>query len=235
MHFLSLQTLRSVVSTVHLMICQVADNTRYAGQMLLSDVDLRRALDRGHLKVTPLDPDDIQPASIDLHLANGLEMFTSFKAGSRPPYGLIDPLNLPARYTYPIAGPFALQPGEFVLGSTVEHVSLYAGCQIDMLSDSNGPALAARFEGKSSLGRLGLLTHITAGFIDPGFSGTITLELRNVAPFAILLTPGMPIGQLCVSRVSSPVERPYGSSALRSRYQHQQGTTPSHGVDQPKQ
>lgn len=205
--------------------------------MLLSDVDLRRALDRGHLKVTPLDPDDIQPASIDLHLANGLEMFTPFKAGSRPPYGLIDPLNLPARHTYPIAGPFALQPGEFVLGSTVEHVSLYAGYEYprDVICADNGPALAARFEGKSSLGRLGLLTHITAGFIDPGFSGTITLELRNVAPFAILLTPGMPIGQLCVSLVSTPVERPYGSSALRSRYQGQQGTTPSHGVDQAKQ
>jgi dCTP deaminase len=212
-------------------------STLYAGEMLLSDVDLCRALNRGHLKVTPLDPADIQPASIDLHLADGLETFTSPLSRSRSPYSLIDPLNLPGKHTYPIAGPFALQPGELVLGSTVEHVSLYAGYEApgDMLSHDTGPALAARFEGKSSLGRLGLLTHITAGFIDPGFSGTITLELRNVAPFAILLTPGMPIGQLCVSRVSSPVERPYGSPALRSRYQGQQGTTPSHGVDQGKQ
>lgn len=203
--------------------------------MLLSDVDLQRALDRGHLKVQPLNLDDIQPASIDLHLAEGLQVCTQ-GLGAPPPHALIDPLNLPDQYTYPTTGPYVLQPGEFVLGSTVEYVSLYAGYEWPgMLCDDNGPALAARFEGKSSLGRLGLLTHVTAGFIDPGFKGTITLELRNVAPFAILLTPGMPIGQLCVSLVSSPVERPYGSPQLHSRYQGQRGTTPSQGVDQPKQ
>lgn len=201
--------------------------------MLLSDVDLRRALDRGHLKISPLDPADIQPASIDLHLAADIQVCTTFP-GMKPWHKIIDPLNLPERYTAPTTAPYVLHQGQFVLGSTVEHVSLYAGYEPpgEMSSPDTGPALAARFEGKSSLGRIGLLTHITAGFIDPGFEGTITLELRNVAPFAILLTPGMPIGQLCVSQVSSPVARPYGSTELRSRYQGQRGTTPSHGVDQ---
>lgn len=207
----------------------------YAIGMLLSDVDLCHAIARGHLKVSPLDPADIQPASIDLHLAADIQVCQTFP-GMKPWHMVIDPLNLPESYTAPTTTPYVLHPGQFILGSTVEHVSLYAGYQPpgDTSSPDTGPALAARFEGKSSLGRLGLLTHITAGFIDPGFEGTITLELRNVAPFAILLTPGMPIGQLCVSQVSSPVARGYGHPELRSRYQSQQGTTPSHGVDQGK-
>ncbi|HEY3692309.1 MAG TPA: dCTP deaminase, partial [Pseudonocardiaceae bacterium] len=110
--------------------------------------------------------------------------------------------------------PFVLHPGEFVLGSTFEQITL-------------PDDLAGRLEGKSSLGRLGLLTHSTAGFIDPGFSGHITLELSNVANLPIILWPGMKIGQLCLFRLSSPAEHPYGSAGVGSRYQGQRGPTPS--------
>ena len=110
--------------------------------------------------------------------------------------------------------PFVLHPGEFVLGATYELVTL-------------GDDIAARLEGKSSLGRLGLLTHSTAGFIDPGFSGHVTLELSNTATMPILLYPGMKIGQLCFFNLSSPAEHPYGSSGLGSHYQGQRGPTPS--------
>ena len=109
--------------------------------------------------------------------------------------------------------PFVLHPGEFVLGSTLE---------LCTLPDD----LAGRLEGKSSLGRLGLLTHSTAGFIDPGFSGHITLELSNVANLPITLWPGMKIGQLCLLRLTSPAEHPYGSAQAGSKYQGQRGPTP---------
>jgi dCTP deaminase len=111
-------------------------------------------------------------------------------------------------------GPFILHPGEFVLGSTFETITL-------------GDAIAARLEGKSSLGRLGLLTHSTAGFIDPGFSGHVTLELSNVATLPIKLWPGMKIGQFCFFQLSSPSVEPYGSASYGSRYQGQRGPTPS--------
>ena len=110
--------------------------------------------------------------------------------------------------------PFVLHPGEFVLGSTLEVVTL-------------PDDVAARLEGKSSLGRLGLLTHSTAGFIDPGFSGHVTLELSNVATLPIMLWPGMKIGQLCFFQLSSPAEKPYGSAEYQSRYQGQRGPTAS--------
>ncbi|MCW2572519.1 MAG: deoxycytidine triphosphate deaminase, partial [Frankiales bacterium] len=114
----------------------------------------------------------------------------------------------------PTGEPFILHPGEFVLGSTYEVITL-------------AHDLAGRLEGKSSLGRLGLLTHSTAGFIDPGFSGHVTLELSNVATLPIKLWPGMKIGQLCVIRMTSPADNPYGSAAVGSRYQNQRGPTPS--------
>ena len=110
--------------------------------------------------------------------------------------------------------PFVLHPGEFVLGSTFELVTL-------------PDDVAARLEGKSSLGRLGLMTHSTAGFVDPGFSGHVTLELANVATLPVKLWPGMKIGQLCFFRTSSPVDNPYGSSAYANHYQGQRGPTPS--------
>lgn len=194
--------------------------------MLLSDVDLWEALSTpGDLEVSPMSKDRMQPASIEMHLGFGLESFMlPANSGYRdlPIHDVLDPLNLPEDYTTTASLPYTLQPGEFVLGSTLERVAL-------------GDSLAARVEGKSSLGRVGLAVHITAGFIDPGFRGTITLELHNVSPCALLLTPGMPIGQLCVFRTSSPAERPYGHPELRSRYQYQYGTAPSRGVDQPKQ
>ena len=120
----------------------------------------------------------------------------------------------PAWSRRPDDEPFILHPGEFVLGSTYEVISL-------------ADDLAARLEGKSSLGRLGLLTHSTAGFIDPGFSGHVTLELSNVATLPIKLWPGMKIGQVCVFQLTSPAEHPYGSSVYGSRYQGQRGPTPS--------
>jgi len=193
--------------------------------MLLSDVDLWEALSCGDLEVSPMSKDRMQPASIEMHLGNGLEIFTYPEDGGwahQPLNDVLDPLNLPARYTASVSLPYELPRNGFALASTLERVAL-------------GDNLAARVEGKSSLGRLGLGNHVTAGFIDPGFRGTVTLELHNVSPSAILLTAGMPIGQLCVFRLSSPAERPYGHPELRSRYQGQQGTTPSHGVDQPKQ
>lgn len=184
--------------------------------MLLSDVDLWDALSTGELEVSPMSRDRMQPASIEMHLADNFRAFTARRH-------VLDPLNLRMDHTYPCRnGPLTLAPGELVLGSTVERVSL-------------SPRLAGRLEGKSSLGRLGLAPHVAAGFIDPGFSGTITLELVNMAQYSIRLTPGMPIGQLCVFRMQTPAERPYGHPELRSRYQGQQGTTPSYGVDQPKQ
>ena len=133
-------------------------------------------------------------------------------------YTHIDPARAAGRADHPVEPaddePFVLHPGEFVLGSTLESVAL-------------PDDLAGRLEGKSSLGRLGLLTHSTAGFIDPGFTGHITLELSNVANLPITLWPGMKIGQLCLFRLSSPAEHPYGSAGVGSRYQGQRGPTPS--------
>src|SRR5450631_4136719 len=154
----------------------------------------------------------VQPSSIDVRLDKFFRLFDNHK------YPYIDPAEEQPDLTHLIEvardEPFILHPGEFVLGSTFEVVTL-------------PDDLAARLEGKSSLGRLGLLTHSTAGFVDPGFSGHVTLELSNVATLPIKLWPGMKIGQLCLFRTSSPVEQPYGSRAYGSRYQDQRGPTPS--------
>jgi dCTP deaminase len=180
--------------------------------MLLSDRDLRAAIKAGRLGLTPFDEAMIQPSSIDVRLDRFFRVFANHK------YTHIDPSEQQDDLTVPVepAGdePFILHPGEFVLGSTLEVISL-------------GDDLASRLEGKSSLGRLGLLTHSTAGFIDPGFSGHVTLELSNVANLPIKLYPGMKIGQICVLQLSSPSEHPYGSSIYGSRYQDQRGPTPS--------
>ena len=154
----------------------------------------------------------LQPSSIDVRLDRYFRVFQNSR------YTHIDPREQQDELTTPVEpdgdDPFVLHPGEFVLGSTFEAISL-------------PDDLAGRLEGKSSLGRLGLLTHSTAGFIDPGFSGHITLELSNVANLPITLWPGMKIGQLCLFRLSSPAERPYGSEGVGSRYQGQRGPTPS--------
>lgn len=180
--------------------------------MLLSDRDIRAEIDRGRVRIEPYDASMIQPSSIDIRLDRFFRVFENHK------YPYIDPREEQTELTRGVEvrpdEPFVLHPGEFVLGSTYEVVSL-------------PDDLAARVEGKSSLGRLGLLTHATAGFIDPGFSGHVTLELSNVATLPVMLWPGMKVGQLCFFRCSSPAEHPYGSSVYGSRYQGQRGPTPS--------
>ncbi len=180
--------------------------------MLLSDRDLRAEIESGRVCLDPYDPTLIQPSSIDLRLDRYFRVFQNHR------YAVIDPATEQDDLTEPIEPegdePFVLHPGEFVLGSTLE---------IMTLPDD----LAGRLEGKSSLGRLGLLTHSTAGFIDPGFTGHVTLELSNVATLPIKLWPGMKIGQLCLFRLTSPAEHPYGSAVYGSRYQGQRGPTPS--------
>ncbi|RTE48254.1 dCTP deaminase [Actinobaculum sp. 352] len=180
--------------------------------MLLSDRDIRSYVDAGRISVEPWDPEMIQPSSVDIHLDRFFRLFDNHK------YPVIDPAADQSGLTRLIDvdadGEFVLHPGEFVLGSTFEVVTL-------------GDDVAARLEGKSSLGRLGLLTHSTAGFIDPGFSGHVTLELSNTATMPIKLYPGMKVGQLCFFRLSFPAESPYGHGALGSRYQGQRGPTAS--------
>ncbi|MCW2535994.1 MAG: dcd [Modestobacter sp.] len=180
--------------------------------MLLSDRDIRAALDTGRLGIEPFDADMVQPSSIDVRLDRFFRVFNNAR------YTHIDPALQQDDLTTLVEPaedePFVLHPGEFVLGSTLEVVRV-------------PDDLAARLEGKSSLGRLGLLTHSTAGFVDPGFSGHITLELSNVANLPITLWPGMKIGQLCLFQLSSPAEHSYGSAVYGSRYQDQRGPTPS--------
>ena len=181
--------------------------------MLLSDRDLSKEIEAGRLVLDPYDPALLQPSSIDVRLDRYFRVFDNSK------YTHIDPSVQQDELTSLVEKnnddePFVLHPGEFVLGSTFEMVSL-------------PDDLAGRLEGKSSLGRLGLLTHSTAGFIDPGFTGHITLELSNVANLPITLWPGMKIGQLCLFRLSSAAEHPYGSAEAGSRYQGQRGPTPS--------
>ncbi|NIJ14989.1 dCTP deaminase [Saccharomonospora amisosensis] len=180
--------------------------------MLLSDRDLRKALEAGRLGVDPFDPAMVQPSSIDVRLDRFFRVFDNSK------YTHIDPKLRQDELTSLVEkdgeDAFVLHPGEFVLASTFEIVTL-------------PDDLAGRLEGKSSLGRLGLLTHSTAGFIDPGFTGHITLELSNVANLPITLWPGMKIGQLCLFQLSSAAEFPYGSARVGSRYQGQRGPTPS--------
>jgi dCTP deaminase len=154
----------------------------------------------------------VQPSSVDVRLDRFFRLFDNHK------YQHIDPAvdlpDLTRLVEVDAMESFVLHPGEFVLGATYEAVTL-------------PDDIAARLEGKSSLGRLGLLTHSTAGFIDPGFSGHVTLELSNVATLPITLWPGMKIGQLCFFRLSSPAEHPYGSDKYGSRYQGQRGPTAS--------
>ncbi len=180
--------------------------------MLLSDREIRAGLDSGRIQLDPLNRNLVQPASIDVRLDRYFRLFDNHR------YAVIDPAveqpGLTRLHTAEMGEPFVLHPGEFILGSTYEQVTL-------------GDDIAARLEGKSSLGRLGLLTHSTAGFIDPGFSGHVTLELSNTATMPIRLYPGMRVGQLCFFDLSSPAESPYGSSGIGSHYQGQRGPTPS--------
>ena len=180
--------------------------------MLLSDRDIKAVIDSGRVRLEPYDEAMVQPSSIDVRLDKYFRLFDNHK------YPFIDPAEDQPDLTRLIEvkhdEPFILHPGEFVLGSTFEVVTL-------------PDDVAARLEGKSSLGRLGLLTHSTAGFVDPGFSGHVTLELSNVATLPIKLWPGMKVGQLCFFGLSSPTENPYGSAKHGSRYQGQRGPTAS--------
>jgi dCTP deaminase len=180
--------------------------------VLLSDRDILAEIEAGRIVMDPWEEAMIQPSSIDVRLDRFFRVFDNHK------YATIDPAVDQSELTRQVETegeePFILHPGEFVLGSTYEAVTL---------PDN----IAARVEGKSSLGRLGLLTHATAGFVDPGFSGHVTLELANVATLPIKLYPGMKIGQFCFFRLTSPSDHPYGSAKYGSRYQGQRGPTPS--------
>ncbi|MEO1064290.1 MAG: dCTP deaminase [Actinomycetota bacterium] len=182
--------------------------------MILSDRTLREELAAGRIVIDPLDEANIQPSSIDVTLDHRFRVFLNHTRG------IIDVREDVSDLTEPVEvdpdGVFMLHPGEFVLGSTAEIVTV-------------PDDLVARLEGKSSLGRLGLLIHSTAGFVDAGFSGAITLELSNVATLPITLYPGMKIGQISFLRMTTPAERPYGSPGLGSKYQGQQGPTASQG------
>ncbi len=180
--------------------------------MVLSDRTIRREIAEGRIVVNPIDLADIQPASIDLHLDNRFLVFSN----SRLPYiDVREPLdNLTEPVQIDDGTPFMLHPGEFVLGGTQEHIEL-------------PDDLVARLEGKSSLGRIGLLIHSTAGFVDPGWQGRLTLELSNVARLPIALHQGMKIGQISFLRLTEPAQRRYGSPELGSKYQGQSGPTAS--------
>jgi dCTP deaminase len=179
---------------------------------VLSDRDIRWALDAGTVKIRPYDAHDLQPSSVDLHLDRRFRVFRNNR------YAFIDVRapqpDLTELLTIEDDEPFILHPGEFVLGQTHEWVEL-------------PDDLVARLEGKSSLGRLGLLIHSTAGYVDPGWKGNLTLELSNVANLPIALYSGMRIGQISFFKMSSPVDRPYGSPELGSKYQGQSEPTAS--------
>ena len=180
---------------------------------MLSDRDIRKQIDQGRISLDPFHPELVQPSSVDVCIDRYFRLFDNHK------YSVIDPSQEMPELTRLVEverdQPFVLHPGEFVLASTEEVVTL-------------PDDIAARLEGKSSLGRLGLLTHSTAGFIDPGFSGHVTLELSNMATLPITLWPGMKIGQLCFFQLSSPAAHPYGSDpSTANRYLGQRGPTAS--------
>ncbi len=180
--------------------------------MILSDRTIREQLAAGRIAIEPLDESCVQPSSVDLRLDKLFRVFLNH------PMSVIDVKRDLSDLTQEVeiaeGDAFILHPGEFVLGSTYERITL-------------PDDIVARIEGKSSLGRLGLLIHSTAGFIDAGFSGHITLELSNVANLPITLYPGMKIGQVSFLQMTTPADLPYGSKAVGSKYQGQRGPTPS--------
>ena len=180
--------------------------------MILSDVSIRKALADGRIIIEPLADDSIQPSSVDLRVDRYFRVFRN----DTTPY--IDPKEPQENLTELVEvldeGAFILHPGEFVLGSTFERVAL-------------PDDLVSRLEGKSSLGRLGLLIHSTAGFVDAGWDGHLTLELSNVANLPIAIYPGMKIGQISFFEMTTPAAEPYGSKSVGSKYQGQRGPTPS--------
>ncbi len=180
--------------------------------MILSDRSIREEIKAGRIEIEPFDDAAVQASSVDVHVDN---LFRVFHNARYPFIDVKQPMeDLTELVTVQSGEAFILHPGEFVLGSTLERVSLPED-------------IAARLEGKSSLGRLGLLTHSTAGFVDAGFQGHLTLELSNVANLPITIYPGMKIGQIAFLRLTTPADTPYGSKEAGSKYQGQRGPTPS--------
>ncbi len=179
---------------------------------VLSDHSIKEALASGHLVIDPFDEDAVQPASVDLRLDRA---FRTFRVTTRPFVDVREPVDdLTELSTIGTDEPFVIQPGAFCLGSTVETITL-------------PDDIVARVDGKSSLGRLGLLVHATAGYVDPGWTGKLTLELSNQSQMPIALYYGMRIAQISFYRLTTPVDRPYGTPGLGSKYQGQTGPTPS--------
>lgn len=180
--------------------------------MILSDRSIKEGIANGRIVMTPYDENLVQPASIDIRLDGRFRVFRNYR------YSCIDPKALQEDLTELVEvgpdEPFIVHPGEFILGNTVERIKL-------------GDDLVARLEGKSSLGRLGLIVHATAGYVDPGFEGNITLELSNVANLPIRLYPGMKVGQISFFAMSTPADRPYGHPDLGSKYKGQSAPTAS--------
>lgn len=179
--------------------------------MILSDHSIKESIAQGRIVMTPYDETLVQPASVDVRLDGRFRVFRNYK------YSCIDPKAVQQDLTELIEvgeEPFIIHPGEFILGNTVERIKL-------------GNDLVGRVEGKSSLGRLGLIIHATAGYIDPGFEGNITLELSNVANLPIRLYPGMKVGQISFFAMSTPADRPYGHPDLGSKYKGQSAPTAS--------
>ena len=179
---------------------------------VLSDGTIRRLVDEGRLRIDPWDPAMVQPASIDLRLGGSFRVFHNHKLPAidlaEPPQGVTELVQIGENQS------FVIHPGEFVLGTTSEWVELPND-------------IVARIEGKSSLGRLGLIVHATAGFVDPGFKGTLTLEITNLTRVPIVLWPGKPIAQLSFMTLDRPAERPYGHPDLGSHYHRQAEATES--------
>jgi dCTP deaminase len=180
--------------------------------VILSDATIRAEIAAGRVVVDPFDDAMVQPSSIDVRLD---DRFLVFRSHTRAVIDVKEDLtDLTEMVKAPAGEPFILHPGEFVLGATAERVALPED-------------IVGRIEGKSSLGRLGLLIHTTAGFVDAGFEGYLTLELSNVATLPITLYPGMKIGQISFLRMDRPAETPYGASSLGSKYRGQVGPTAS--------
>ncbi len=197
------------------MVLQPMEQTAHGyhrSSMIFSDTTIKESVASGRITIDPYDEAMVQPSSVDLRCDPNFRVFENHR------YPLIDPkapqADLTTNVTVTEDEPFILHPGEFVLGSTLEVVGL-------------ADDIVARLEGKSSLGRLGLLIHSTAGFIDPGFTGQVTLELSNVANLPIAIYPTMKIGQISFYQMTTPAEFPYGSPELGSKYQGQSGPTPS--------
>lgn len=180
--------------------------------MVLSDRSIREEIERGRIVFEPFDDACIQPASVDVHLDSQFRVFRNI----RKPYVDVREPQEDLTDLVCISGdePLILHPREFILGSTLEKVTI-------------ADDIVARVEGKSSLGRLGLLIHSTAGYVDPGWSGHLTLELSNVSNLPITLYYGMPIGQISFLRLTSPAEKAYGADGLGSKYQGQKEPTAS--------